>query len=171
VRARLGEVVYGEADDTFPEVVGRAVRQRGFRLAVAESCTGGLVGSLLTKEPASDYFVGGAIVYANSAKSRLLHVSEDVLRGHGAVSAEVAAAMAEGARRALEVDVALAITGVAGPSGGTPEKPVGLVYWAVAHPGGTVVRDRVFTGDRNMIQLAAAFAALALVRQVCLGKT
>src|SRR5262249_27397892 len=98
VRSRLGDVVYGEGDDTFAEVVGRALRTRGFRLAVAESCTGGLLGHLITSEPASDYFVADAVTYANSAKTRFLGVSEDVLRGHGAVSAEVAAAMAEGAR-------------------------------------------------------------------------
>lgn len=171
VRARLGAIVYGEGDDTFPVVVGRSVRARGYRLAVAESCTGGLVGQLLTAEPASDFFVADAVTYANSAKTRLLGVSEDVLRGHGAVSAEVAAAMAEGVRRACGVEVALAITGIAGPTGGTPEKPVGLVYWAVAHPGGTIVRDRTFGGDRHQIQLLAAFAGLALVREVCLLKT
>jgi nicotinamide-nucleotide amidase len=170
VRGRLGDIVYGEGDDTFPVVVGRAVRNRGWRLAMAESCTGGLVGQLLTREPASDFFVGGAVTYANSAKSRLLGVSEEVLRGHGAVSGEVAAAMAEGARRLADCEIAFAITGIAGPGGGTPEKPIGLVYWAVAHPGGTVVRERVFSGDRTQIQMFAAFAALALVREICLAK-
>ncbi len=167
VRQRLGNVIYGEGDDTLAEVVGRLLRQRGYRLAVAESCTGGLVGHMLTKQAASDFFVGGVIAYANSVKSGLLGVSEDMLRGHGAVSAEVAAAMAEGAKRALNVDIALSITGIAGPTGGTAEKPVGLVHWAVAHPGGTVVRERIFNGDRRMIQKIAAHAALALVREVC----
>jgi nicotinamide-nucleotide amidase len=170
VRARLGDVVYGEGDDTFAEVVGRALRTRAFRLAVAESCTGGLLGHLITSEPASDYFVADAVTYANAAKTRFLGVSEDVLRGHGAVSAEVAAAMAEGARRVCSVEIAVAITGIAGPSGASPNKPVGLVYWAVAHPGGTIVRERVFTGDRQMIQTLASYAALSLVRDVCLGK-
>jgi nicotinamide-nucleotide amidase len=170
VRQRLASVLYGEGDDTFPEVVGRALRSRGFRLAVAESCTGGLLGHLLTSEPASDYFVADAVTYANSAKTRLLGVSEDVLRGHGAVSAEVAAAMAEGVRRLCSVEVAVSITGIAGPSGASPDKPVGLVYWAVAHPGGTIVRDRIFNGDRQQIQTLASFAALSLVRDVCLGR-
>lgn len=169
VRGRLGDVLYGEGDDTFPRVVGRAIRGRGFRLAIAESCTGGLVGTLLTQEPASDYFVADTITYANSAKTGLLGVGEEILRGHGAVSAECAAAMAEGIRRVCAVDLGLAITGIAGPSGGTPEKPVGLVYWALAHPQGTIVRDRVFRGDRNQIQKLASFAALALVREVCLA--
>jgi nicotinamide-nucleotide amidase len=170
VRQRLASVLYGEGDDTFPEVVGRALRSRGFRLAVAESCTGGLLGHLLTSEPASDYFVADAVTYANSAKTRLLGVSEDVLRGHGAVSAEVAAAMAEGVRRLCSVEVAVSITGIAGPSGASPDKPVGLVYWAVAHPGGTIVRDRIFNGDRQQIQTLASYAALSLVRDVCLGR-
>jgi nicotinamide-nucleotide amidase len=170
VRRRLASVLYGEGDDTFPEVVGRALRARGYRLAVAESCTGGLLGHLITSEPASDYFVADAVTYANSAKTRLLGISEDVLRGHGAVSAEVAAAMAEGVRRLCSVEVAVSITGIAGPSGASPNKPVGLVYWAVAHPGGTIVRDRIFNGDRQQIQTLASFAALSLVRDVCLGR-
>jgi nicotinamide-nucleotide amidase len=118
---------------------------------------------------ASDYLVGGAVTYANSAKTRLLGVSEDTLRGHGAVSAEVAAEMAEGVRRLCECDVAIGVTGIAGPSGGSAEKPVGLVYWSVAHAGGTVVRHRVFAGDRETVQLAAAYAALDLVRRIAAG--
>jgi len=166
VRDRLSSVVYGEGDDAFPEIVGRAVRARGWRLAIAESCTGGLISHLLTSHPASDYFVGGAVTYANSAKTRLLGVAEDTLRGHGAVSAEVAAEMAEGVRRLCEVDAAISVTGIAGPSGGTDTKPVGLCYWAVSHPGGTVVRDRVFGGDREDVRLGAAYAALDLLRRV-----
>ncbi len=169
VKARLGDVVYGTGDESFPEIVGRAVRSRGWRLAVAESCTGGLIMHLLTSYPASDYLVGGAVTYANSAKSRLLGVFEDTLRGHGAVSTEVAAEMAEGSRRLCECDVALAITGIAGPTGGTTTKPVGLVYWCVAHPGGTVVRDRVFVGNRDEVQLAAAYAGLDLLRRIAAG--
>lgn len=169
VNARLGAVLYGQGDETFAEIVGRAVRSRGWRLALAESCTGGLISHLLTSFPASDYLVGGAVTYANSAKSRLLGVSEDTLRGHGAVSAEVAAEMAEGARRLCECDVGLGVTGIAGPTGGTAAKPVGLVYWAVAHPGGTVVRHRVFVGDRDEVQLAAAYAGLDLLRRIAAG--
>jgi nicotinamide-nucleotide amidase len=169
VKARLGDVVYGTGDESFPEIVGRAVRSRGWRLAVAESCTGGLIMHLLTSYPASDYLVGGAVTYANSAKSRLLGVFEDTLRGHGAVSTEVAAEMAEGSRRLCECDVALSITGIAGPTGGTATKPVGLVYWCVAHPGGTVVRDRVFVGNRDEVQLAAAYAGLDLLRRIAAG--
>jgi nicotinamide-nucleotide amidase len=167
---RLGDAVYGEGEDEFPEVVGRALRSRGWRLALAESCTGGLIGHLLTSHPASEFFVADAVTYANSAKSRLLGVGEEVLRAHGAVSAEVAVAMAKGVRRACDVDVALAVTGIAGPSGGSPEKPVGLVFWSVAHPSGVEVRERVLAGDRSHIQRMAAHLGLAFLRDVCRGE-
>ena len=170
VRERLGDVVYGEADESLAGITGRALRARGWRLAIAESCTGGLISHLLTANAgASDFLVGSAVTYANSAKTRLLSVSEDILRGHGAVSAECAAAMAQGVRRLCEVDVGLSVTGIAGPGGGSAQKPVGLVYWAVAHPGGTIVRERVFFGDRNEIQVHAAHAALDLVRRTAGG--
>ncbi len=168
VRARLGACVYGEGGDTFPVAVGRALRSRGWRLAVAESCTGGLIGHLMTRAPASDFFVGGAIVYANSAKTRILGVNEETLRAHGAVSGEVARAMAEGIRRASGAEIALAVTGIAGPTGGTPEKPVGLVHWAVSHPGGTTVKSRVLSGDRGQIQRLAAYIGLSLVRELAM---
>lgn len=165
VRTRLADVLYGEGEDTFPGVVGRALRTRGWTLAVAESCTGGLVGHLLTREAgASDYFLLDAVTYANSAKQQVLGVDEDALRGHGAVSAEVASGMAEGARRVSGADVALAITGIAGPTGGTETKPVGLVYLAVSTSKGTVVKERTFQyGDRTMIQTIAAYAGLSMV--------
>jgi len=170
VRARLQDVIYGEGDDTFAGVVGRALRAKGFTLAIAESCTGGLVGHMITREPgASDFLLVDAVTYANSAKTRLLGVEEDVLRGHGAVSPEVAAAMAEGVRRVSNADIALSLTGVAGPSGGTDEKPVGTVFLAVASSNGTVVKKRAFSsfGDRVMIQTLAAYAGLAMVREAC----
>lgn len=165
VQARLGDVIYGSGEDTFAGVVGRALRTRGWTLAIAESCTGGLVGTLLTKEPgASDFLLLDAVTYANSAKQAVLGIDEDVLRGHGAVSAEVASRMAEGARRVSGADVALAITGIAGPTGGSETKPVGLVYLAVATPKGTVVKERQFSGERLWIQTLAAYAGLAMVK-------
>lgn len=168
VRSRLREVIYGQGEDTFPGVVGRALRTRGWTLAIAESCTGGLVGHLLTREPgASDYLVLDAVTYANSAKQAVLGVDEDVLRGHGAVSVEVAARMADGARRVSGADVALAITGIAGPTGGTEAKPVGLVYLAVSTAKGTVVKEQRFPGDRVWIQTLAAYAGLSMVRAAC----
>jgi nicotinamide-nucleotide amidase len=168
VRSRLGDVIYGQEEDTFAGVVGRALRTRGYTLAIAESCTGGLVGTLLTKEPgASDFLLLDAVTYANSAKQAVLGVDEDVLRGHGAVSAEVATRMAEGARRVSGADVALAITGVAGPTGGSDAKPVGLVYLAVATANGTEVKEQRFPGQRHWIQTLAAYVGLSMVRAVC----
>ncbi|MGH7295815.1 MAG: competence/damage-inducible protein A, partial [Polyangiaceae bacterium] len=169
VRARLGAHVFGEAEDTFAGVVGRALRTRGWTLAIAESCTGGLVGHMLTREPgASDFLLLDAVTYANSAKSNILGVDEETIRWHGAVSSEVAAAMAAGARRVSGADVALALTGVAGPSGGSETKPVGTVYLAVARPDGTTdVKHRVLVGDRAQIQTLAAYAGLQLVRELC----
>ena len=168
VRTRLGEVIYGTGEDTFAGVVGRALRTRGWTLAIAESCTGGLVGHLLTKEPgASDYLLLDAVTYANSAKQAVLGVDEDALRGHGAVSAEVATRMADGARRVSGADGALAITGIAGPTGGSDTKPVGLVYLAVSTPKGTVVKEQRFPGERHWIQTLAAYAGLSMVRAAC----
>jgi nicotinamide-nucleotide amidase len=168
VRTRLADVIYGEGHDTFAGVVGRALRARGFTLAIAESCTGGLVGHMVTREPgASDFLLVDAVTYANSAKTALLGVGEDVLRGHGAVSAEVAAAMAEGVRRVSGADIALSLTGVAGPSGGSDEKPVGTVYIALASAKGTIVKHRAFGGDRLQIQTLASYAGLLLVREAC----
>jgi len=168
VRTRLGDIIWGEGEDTFAGVVGRALRTRRWTLAIAESCTGGLVGHMITKEAgASDYLLLDAVTYANSAKKAVLGVDEDVLRGHGAVSAEVAGRMAEGARRVSGADVALAITGIAGPGGATDGKPVGLVYLAISTANGTDVKERNFPGDRTWIQTLAAYVGLAMVREAC----
>ena len=168
VRMRIADVIYGEGDDTFAGVLGRELRSRSDKLAIAESCTGGLIGHLLTKEPgASEFLVVDAVTYANTAKTRMLGVGEEVIRGHGAVSSEVAAAMAEGVKHVSGADVALAVTGIAGPSGGSDEKPVGTVFLAVAWPGGLVVKERRFPGDRAQVQKLAAYAGLHLVRELC----
>lgn len=168
VKARLGDVAYGEGDETFAQMVVRALRVRGYRLAVAEGCTGGWIAHLLTQTTASDVFVGGVIACAKGAKTKLLGVSEDTLRGHGAVSSEVTAEMAEGARRLCECDMALAVTGVVDSTSATPSKSIGLCYWAVSYAGGTQVGDRIFSGDRDEIQLAAAYAGLDMVRRLAL---
>lgn len=143
---------------------GELLRRQHLTLAVAESCTGGGLGDALTDVPgSSDYFLGGVIAYANAAKEKVLAVPHDMLEAHGAVSAQVAVAMAEGVRRLLGPDVALSSTGIAGPSGATPGKPVGLVYTALAGPAGTQWRRYVFTGDRRQNKHASVQAALELL--------
>lgn len=169
VQARLGAIVFGRGEETFVSVVAKALRDRGLKLALAESCTGGLIASMLTAEPASDYFVGGAVVYSNELKTALLGVPRETLEAHGAVSRETAEALALGAVRTLGGQVGVGITGIAGPTGGSQDKPVGLVHWAVAHPGGVEAKHRVFPGDRARVQRMAAYAALGLVRQCVEG--
>jgi PncC family amidohydrolase len=134
---------------------------RGLSVAVAESCTGGLVAATITEVPgASGYFLGGIVAYANSAKETLLGVPESTLAAHGAVSAQVAVAMAAGTRARFGAALAVAVTGVAGPSGGTAAKPVGLTYVGIADERGTEVRRFVLAGDRQGIREAAAREAL-----------
>jgi len=169
VRARLGEIVYAEGDVEFAETVAAVLRQRRLSMATAESCTGGLVASLITEYPgSSDFFKGSVVAYDNAVKIDTLGVSESLLSSKGAVSSEVARAMAEGARRLLRVDVALALTGIAGPGGGTPEKPVGLVHFAVATATGTTDRKLVYPSGRPQIRLLSTYAGLSLVRDVLL---
>jgi PncC family amidohydrolase len=144
--------------------VAEACRERGIRIGTAESCTGGLVGHLITEVPgSSDYFVGALVTYANEIKTGLADVPIEALEAHGAVSAQVARAMAEGARRRLGVDLAVAVTGVAGPDGGTEAKPVGLTYVAVADAGGGDVRRHLWDSDRTGNKRLSAAAALDLV--------
>lgn len=146
------------------ERVGATCRASGRTLATAESCTGGLVAHLITEVPGSSaYFLGGLVTYADRVKTALADVPTTVLQAHGAVSAQVAVAMAEGARQRLGVDVAVAVTGVAGPDGGTDAKPVGLVYVAVADAGGDAVRRHQWSEDRAGNKRASAAAALSLV--------
>jgi nicotinamide-nucleotide amidase len=149
------------------EIVLRECRERGLTLATAESCTGGLVAARLTSVPgSSDVFVGGVVAYADDVKMRELGVSEQLLREHGAVSAEVAAAMAQGARKRLGSDVAVAVTGIAGPGGGTPEKPVGLVFLHASGPSGERSVDFTFGHDRETVRARATATALHLVRRL-----
>ena len=144
--------------------VGEVLRKRGLTLAVAESCTGGLLSSLITDVPgSSDYFRGGVVAYSNEVKERVLGVPREILETVGAVSPECARAMAEGVRRLLNADLALATTGIAGPTGGTPTKPVGLVYIALAHPSGVEVREHRFVGARRGNKHSAAHGALELL--------
>jgi nicotinamide-nucleotide amidase len=149
------------------EAVIDLCRARRWTLATAESCTGGLVGAALTAPAgASDVYVGGVIAYSNDVKRAQLGVTEETLRAHGAVSAETAASMAAGARRELDADLAVAVTGVAGPGGGTPEKPVGLVFMTVESPDGPVTERLQLSGDRDAIRVGATDAALRLLQRV-----
>ncbi|HKU60217.1 MAG TPA: competence/damage-inducible protein A [Gemmatimonadales bacterium] len=163
--ARGGEHVYGEGETDLAAVVLERARQLGWSLGTAESCTGGLVGARLTEIPgSSDVFEGSAVCYSNRLKTELVDVPPALIEAHGAVSEAVARAMAEGARRRLGVDLAVAVTGIAGPGGGTPEKPVGLVWFAAADRSGTLARSSVVLGTRREIRARATQAALNLLR-------
>jgi nicotinamide-nucleotide amidase len=164
LRARAGNDVYGEGDCDLAALVLQEARSRGARLAVAESCTGGLLGARLTDIPgSSDVFVGGAIAYDNAVKVEMLDVPHALLAEHGAVSEPVARAMAEGAVRRFGVSAAVAVTGVAGPGGGTPEKPIGTVWIACALDGTVETRRSLFPGTRHEIRARAAQAGLLLL--------
>lgn len=163
----LGDDCYGRDDDDLAEIVLARLRQHGRTLAVAESCTGGLVGGRLTAVPgASEVFRGGVVAYDNAVKAGQLGVSESLLAAHGAVSEEVARAMADGVHRALGTWAAIAVTGLAGPSGGSSEKPVGTVCLAVRAGERTAARRRVFPGDREEIRQRGAQAGLDLLRRL-----
>jgi competence/damage-inducible protein CinA-like protein len=170
-RQILGDRIYGGDAEDLAAVVGRLLSESGRTLALAESCTGGLAAAMLTETAgASRYFLGSVVTYANSAKEELLGVSPETLRAHGAVSAEAAAEMARGARDRFDADLAVSVTGIAGPDGGTPEKPVGTVYFALAErQGGGVGKKRLFVGDRSVIRRAAALQALELLRRRLTG--
>lgn len=164
LRARVPEHVYGEGDTDLAAVVLGLARERRLTLGVAESCTGGLLGGRLTDVPgSSDVFAGGVVCYADALKVSLLDVPADLIRRHGAVSEAVVRAMAEGALRRLGVAAAIAVTGIAGPSGGTPEKPVGTVWLAAALDGETTARRSVLPGGRAEVRARAAQAALFLL--------
>lgn len=167
LREAVGESIYGETNDDLAAILLDVCRAKGFEIAVAESCTGGMLGARLTAIPgSSDVFVGGVIAYSNGVKVRELGVSERDIEQHGAVSEEVVRAMAVGARKKFGVDIALAITGVAGPGGGTPDKPVGLV-WLCAAVGDRVEPRKIQSwGDREEIRYRAAQAAMELARRI-----
>jgi nicotinamide-nucleotide amidase len=165
LRERAGRHLFAEDERPVEELVLDACRERGLTLATAESSTGGLIAARLTSVPgSSDVFLGGVVAYANGVKARELDVPGEMLERHGAVSAEVAAAMAAGARGRLGADVAVAVTGIAGPGGGSPEKPVGLVYLHAISPDGSSARQLNLPGDREAVRSRTAAAALHLVR-------
>jgi nicotinamide-nucleotide amidase len=167
LRSALGGYLFSEDERSVAEIVLDLCRSRGFTLATAESCTGGLVAARLTSVPgSSDVFLGSVVAYADAVKEEGLGVPKEILERHGAVSAEAAAAMAQGARERLGADVAVAVTGVAGPGGGTEQKPVGLVFVHALGPDGEHARRTELPGDREMVRGRATAAALHLVRRL-----
>jgi nicotinamide-nucleotide amidase len=170
LRHRIGPLIFGRDDEELEAVVGRLLAERGQTLAVAESCTGGLVAHRLTNVAGSSrYFERGVVAYSNRAKSEVLGVPAALVAARGAVSPEVARAMAEGVRRLAGTDFGVGITGVAGPDGGTPEKPVGLTYIGLAWGGGSQVTEHRFLSDRVVNKLRASQMALDVLRRRLLG--
>jgi len=170
IRAALGRALYTTDDASLAEVVQRLLLERGWKLAVAESCTGGMVSSRITDIAGSSaVFHGGFVTYANAAKEAWLGVPAEMLRQHGAVSAPVAAALARGALRAAHANVAVSVTGVAGPTGGTPEKPVGLIYLGLATPDGAWTKQLQLWARRDTNRAVASLLALDMVRRHLLG--
>jgi nicotinamide-nucleotide amidase len=170
LRAAIGPYCYAEGAVTLEQAVGELLREKGLTVATAESCTGGLVAHRLTNVPGSSAYVrGGVMAYANTAKRDLLGVSAGTLDTHGAVSEETAAEMAAGARRALGADVAVATTGIAGPDGGTPDKPVGTVCFGLATAAETVASRYQLWGTRDWVKLLASQVALEWIRRHALG--
>ena len=166
VEEELDDAVYSRNSESLEQIVGYWLQMRNATLAVAESCTGGMLGERITSVSGSSrYFAGGAIVYSNAVKTELAGVPGDMMERHGAVSREVAAALAESIRYRCEATLGIGITGVAGPTGGTSEKPVGLVFHALASASGTEIIERKFPGDRKRIRWFATTLALDMVRR------
>ena len=167
----LGTSVYAVGDAPLAAVVGALLRERELMVATAESCTGGLIGDRLTDVAgSSDYYAGGVVSYSNDVKAKLLGVARDTLREHGAVSAATVLEMVTGVMLLLGTGAGIAVSGIAGPGGGTKAKPVGLVYIAVAVGSSVVVERHVFSGSRRMVKERAASSALDLMRRMLVGK-
>ena len=166
IEDELQDAVYSSKGETLEQIVGYYLQMRNATLAAAESCTGGLLAERITSiSGSSRYFLGGAVVYSNELKTQFADVPADLIAKHGAVSPEVAIAMAEGIRKRCNATLGVGITGVAGPSGGTPDKPVGLVYHALAHEGSHEVIEKKFPGDRKRVRWFASQQALDMVRR------
>jgi nicotinamide-nucleotide amidase len=166
IEDELDDAVYSSKGESLEQIVGYYLQMRNATLAVAESCTGGLLGERITSiSGSSRYFLGGAVVYSNELKTDFAGVPASLIAKHGAVSREVAAAMAAGIRKRCQATFGIGITGVAGPTGGTPEKPVGLVYNALAGENGTEVVEKNFPGDRKRVRWFASQQALDMVRR------
>jgi nicotinamide-nucleotide amidase len=171
IREALGESIFGNDDARLEEVVVKMLAAAKKTIAVAESCTGGLIANRITNvSGSSDVFINGLVTYSNESKMRLLGVREDALNAHGAVSEEVCREMAEGARTRSKTDFALSTTGIAGPTGGTPDKPVGLVYIGLATATETIVKRHLLSFDRETFKFFASQNALDMVRRELLRK-
>jgi nicotinamide-nucleotide amidase len=165
-RREFASHLFGENEDSFESIVGKLLAEKGWKLALAESCTGGLVAHRITEVPgSSNYFERGVVTYSNRSKTELLGVSPELLKKFGAVSAEVAGAMAEGIKKNSGVEIGLSATGIAGPTGGSPEKPVGLVYFGLAAPEGVFTRKELLFGGRDRIKVFASAVALDWLRR------
>jgi nicotinamide-nucleotide amidase len=172
VRSLLGLYVYGDGDNTLEMVVGHLLTKRGYSLALAESCTGGLIGHLLTNVPGSSaYFDRSMVTYSEAAKVSHLFVSPDLISRYGEASLEVAEAMVRGMQRESKTDIALAVTGIAGPAGGTEETPVGTVFLALLDQKGLHTERLQFGGDRQKIKVAAAYTALDRLRRAMIDES
>ena len=166
IEDELGDAIFSRKGETIEQIVSYLLQMRSMTLAVAESCTGGLLAERITSlSGSSRYFLGGAVVYSNELKTQFANVPKALIDQHGAVSREVAASMAEGIRKRCLASYGIGITGVAGPSGGTEQKPVGLVYIALAGEEGTQVVERTFPGDRKRIRQFATQQALEMIRR------
>jgi nicotinamide-nucleotide amidase len=166
IRGKVEKSIFGVDDEELEEVVGRLLRERGMTIAIAESCTGGRIASRITEvSGSSSYFERGVVTYSNASKTSLLGVPSEMIAAHGAVSEEVAIAMAEGIRRAAGTSIGISTTGIAGPTGGTPEKPVGLVYVGYADLEGTFALKFRFGEGRDRVMERATAAALELLRR------
>ena len=170
IKLSLGDSLFGTDDDTMESVVGELLQSQGKILATAESCSGGLIAHKITTVPgSSNYFVGGLVAYSNQLKEKLLGLDTSMLASHGAVSSAVARAMADSIRHKTAADIGVAVTGIAGPTGGTPEKPVGTVFIGLSTPDETVDIPCRFPGDRWQVQELTAVKSLDLVRRLLLG--
>lgn len=170
IASRLGDCVFSTEGENLEEVVGKLLFQRGLTLSVAESCTGGLLAHRITNVPgSSNYFNRGVVVYSNESKVEILGVPEEMILSFGAVSAEVVKAMAEGIRRISNSDLGIAISGIAGPGGGTPEKPVGTVFIGMSHGKGTESKRYLFKGSREEIKILSSETALDWIRKFILN--
>ena len=166
IQEKLGPAIFSTQNESMEEVVGRILRESGKTIAIAESCTAGMLGMRLTRVPgSSEYFMGGVQCYSNAAKIELCGVAPELVQTYGAVSPEVAEALASGIRKALHTSIGLSITGIAGPSGGTKDKPVGLIYIGIADGIKTENRHRIMPGDRESVRERSTYLALSWLRR------